>query len=1172
MRCKLLCSLLGLMVFMAGPALAQDFSVTAPYAGPTAPMRTTCGAGDDCALKDTEDHTYEVAIPHDSDWTFSLCGSTFDTYMFLGTTLCGEEVGYNDDFCGVQSELTVTITAGTYYVDVEGYSDCGDYVLNVFDALAPPTGACCVASVCVATNTESECDALTGDWYEGEDCATFVCPGSCPEDTLRIEIFTDEYASETTWDLYEQGGGEIASGDPGNNNALHTWDVCLETAKCYDFTIYDSYGDGICCSYGDGYYELYLNDVLVASNYAFSGDFDTVAVGGGCGEPVGRCCYGDPSAPDCADNTEAECAALVGTWDYGLNCTDDPCPVLPPNDTCAGAAPAACDYTVLPGEDTTNAVNDYWDTSGCTGFSSNGKDLTYELTLTETKDVTVTMDPTPYVSFDASVYLVTDCADIPGTCLAGADSGNPETFTVTLEAGTYYIIADAYSTGEGLFDLTIECETTPVGGACCLPDGSCVQTADETACVALYGVYQGDGSDCATTDCPQLPDPSLQLIPDADCYEAGDVVCVDIWMIDILENVVGGQFFLNYDTAYLTLPTGDAGAIVPGDAPMSIQVYECSVAQTTGGVCTPTAGEIGYAVGVPTDPPNLSVTGDWKMATICFTAAQDICSVSDLMTWWMDAGGQTRMTTSPFDLIYPDLEVLNIADTTPPTVTPPDVVELECSSELPDAATTITEFNSLAGADAYDNCTATCSLTVTSVTYILDGDECEGTITRTYTITDHCLNSTAVDHVFNVSDDTPPTITYCPPDTTVECDGSGNTLELDAWLASFAASDNCVGVTLSNNFTGLSDECGETGSATVTFTAEDECDNVSTCQATFTIEDTAPPVITGCPGDIEVNADAGSCSAVVTWIEPTVDDDCGMGTFVSTHSPGETFPQGVTTVTYTATDDCDNVTLCIFDVTVLAFNDLLVSVELQGIETAVTRCIKFTFTKCAPPNSVTIYRDLDFDAGGLAMGVLFEDLPCGDYECVTAEDMLHTLQVRLDSVPDFDIVGTQYVAYFTGDNRLTTADYYNDELIDIADFGAFITEWGACYDSEPDSICDGHTPCAYAPPSGFHADANGDGVLDVSDFNPISGNFLMTGDPDCCSRGGGGDQPRDAVTVQELLDLGVRNARRADLNGDGWIDMADVELFLNGGVPDDAPALAPSEPMWLPAEALKVRP
>jgi hypothetical protein len=44
---------------------------------------------------------------------------------------------------------------------------------------------------------------------------------------------------------------------------------------------------------------------------------------------IGRCCFGDePTSPNCEDITRVECEAKPNdiSWDYGLNCTDDPCP------------------------------------------------------------------------------------------------------------------------------------------------------------------------------------------------------------------------------------------------------------------------------------------------------------------------------------------------------------------------------------------------------------------------------------------------------------------------------------------------------------------------------------------------------------------------------------------------------------------------------------------------------------------------------------------------------------------------------------------------------------------------------------------------------------------------------------------------------------------------------
>ena len=55
------------------------------------------------------------------------------------------------------------------------------------------------------------------------------------------------------------------------------------------------------------------------------------------------------------------------------------------------------------------------------------------------------------------------------------------------------------------------------------------------------------------------------------------------------------------------------------------------------------------------------------------------------------------------------------------------------------------------------------------------------------------------------------------------------------------ASDACSGVTWSNDYDALSDDCGATGSATVTFTATDDRGNASSTTATFTIEDTTNP-------------------------------------------------------------------------------------------------------------------------------------------------------------------------------------------------------------------------------------------------------------------------------------------------------------------------------------------
>jgi hypothetical protein len=45
------------------------------------------------------------------------------------------------------------------------------------------------------------------------------------------------------------------------------------------------------------------------------------------------------------------------------------------------------------------------------------------------------------------------------------------------------------------------CDSGPPTGACCFPDGSCVQST----AADCQGDYQGDGTDCASTECPIAP-------------------------------------------------------------------------------------------------------------------------------------------------------------------------------------------------------------------------------------------------------------------------------------------------------------------------------------------------------------------------------------------------------------------------------------------------------------------------------------------------------------------------------------------------------------------------------------------------------------------------------------------------------------------------------------------
>ncbi|MCK4342298.1 MAG: HYR domain-containing protein [Phycisphaerae bacterium] len=433
-----------------------------------------------------------------------------------------------------------------------------------------------------------------------------------------------------------------------------------------------------------------------------------------------------------------------------------------------------------------------------------------------------------------------------------------------------------------------------------------------------------------------------------------------------------------------------------------------------------------------------------------------------------------------------------------------------------------------------------------------------GVTTVTYTVSDAAGNP-AIPCVFTVTviDAEAPVISGCPSDITVNND-PGLCSAVVTWTPP-TAWDNCDGA-LTPTGTHNPGDVFPVGVTTVTYTVSDSAGNPAIpCVFTVTVIDNELPTIT-CPPDVTVNADPGVCYATgVDLGTPTVGDNCGIEPGYPINDAPAQFPVGDTIVTWTVRDVNGNENTCQQTVTVLGYNDFVVDIEIQGgVVGPFTRCISFTFFDC-DGTDVTFEKDIDFvpvAGNALATGVVIVDeLLCGDYDCVTAQDELHTLTVNLDRGGDFDIVGDHYEADFTGPNMLLQGDYYDDfadgypvDFIDIVDFGVYFGQWGSVYDSDGDTIPDGNTPCGVFA---IHADADGDGVIDVSDFAFITSNYGIVGDLDCCAPKASTPTPRTSITVRELASLGVPNAQRGDLNHDGAIDFDDVELFLTGTVPTD---------------------
>ncbi len=165
------------------------------------------------------------------------------------------------------------------------------YDFTIFDSFGD--GICCgfgIGFYNVFYNGKLVCTG--GAFGSSETCPDIACEGeSCtdPDSIITVEILTDNFGNETTWELVEQGVGVIASGGPYPNATLITVDVPVCSTSCYDFTIFDSFGDGICCDFGIGFYNVFYNGKLVCTGGAFGSSEtcpDLACESGDCVEQV----------------------------------------------------------------------------------------------------------------------------------------------------------------------------------------------------------------------------------------------------------------------------------------------------------------------------------------------------------------------------------------------------------------------------------------------------------------------------------------------------------------------------------------------------------------------------------------------------------------------------------------------------------------------------------------------------------------------------------------------------------------------------------------------------------------------------------------------------------------------------------------------------------------------
>jgi len=113
-----------------------------------------------------------------------------------------------------------------------------------------------------------ECSCATGYIMNNDQ---MTCNQVCGADQTRIgvSLVADDYPEETSWELTDADSGEMLMSAGAESGSL-----CVDRSTCLTFTLKDSYGDGMCCSYGEGAYTVFEGESANSGTVLASGNFE----------------------------------------------------------------------------------------------------------------------------------------------------------------------------------------------------------------------------------------------------------------------------------------------------------------------------------------------------------------------------------------------------------------------------------------------------------------------------------------------------------------------------------------------------------------------------------------------------------------------------------------------------------------------------------------------------------------------------------------------------------------------------------------------------------------------------------------------------------------------------------------------------------------------------------
>ena len=159
------------------------------------------------------------------DLTYDINGGTPATYNWTGNLASG-------------GQETVTITNVSFTPQADQFGQPGNVVSWT---ASNPNGQVDQNTTNNSSVSKFSHKDMSGDVLQG------IAAGN-----VNIDLLTDGYGSETSWEIIAEDGTILGSGGPYASNTPYNINVAVPGNMCFEFILYDSFGDGMCCANGVG--------------------------------------------------------------------------------------------------------------------------------------------------------------------------------------------------------------------------------------------------------------------------------------------------------------------------------------------------------------------------------------------------------------------------------------------------------------------------------------------------------------------------------------------------------------------------------------------------------------------------------------------------------------------------------------------------------------------------------------------------------------------------------------------------------------------------------------------------------------------------------------------------------------------------------------------------------